>query len=166
MSRLILILPVIAMLTACASTPTLYAPASGDGHGYSQQRIEQDRFHIRFAAGSDMDIREAEDMALLRAAQVTLEEGGDWFIVVSRTREGNDRNPVQVGGSVGQSYGSRGRSGSSIGLGIHFDTDAGEKTATLEILIRTGQRDGNPDAYDARQVVDNNPACNCYPLPE
>jgi hypothetical protein len=166
MTRLIYLLPALVALTACASTPTLYAPASDGGHGYSQQRIEQDRYRIRFAAGSDMSIREVEDMALLRAAQITVEEGGDWFIVVSRAREGNDRNPVRVGGSVGQSFGSRGRSGSSIGLGIHFDADAGEKTAMLEILIRSGQRDGNPNAYDARQVIDNNPACNCYPLPD
>ena len=79
-------------------------------------QIESDRYRIVFRAGSDMSIRRAEDMALRRAAEVTLATGGEWFIVVSRDRDGNDRDPVRVGGSVGQTFGSRGYRGSSVGV--------------------------------------------------
>lgn len=149
-------------LAACASTmPTVYAPAGEDGRrGYAEQRIEADRFRVQFHAGSDMTIGEAEDMALTRAAQLTLENGGDWFLVVSRSREGNDRDPVRTTGSVGYSTGGR-YSGSSVGIGLIFDAAAGEKTAYLEILIRSGEREIGPDAYDAREVIANNPACGC-----
>jgi len=150
--------PLLALLAlgACAtSSPTLYAPAFDGGHGYSHQQIESDRFRVRFDAGRDMDIDEAEDMALLRAAHITLDEGADWFIVVSRGRDGNDRNPVRVGGSASRSIGSHGYSGSSVGIGLHFDASAGEKSATLEILIREGVPEDAPDAYDASDVIDN-----------
>ncbi|MDG1416842.1 MAG: hypothetical protein P8P99_03470 [Maricaulis sp.] len=171
-------------LSSCAtSTPTTYSPSYGDGHGYSDQRIEQDRFRTRFDAGSDMSMQQARDMALVQAAELTLEEGGDWFIVAAAAEltleeggdwfivaaedvSGNDRNPVQVGASVGRSFGSGGRSGSSVGLWSRIDGNAGEKTVSLEILIRSGDRELGPNSYDARDVIRNNPACGCDALLE
>ncbi|MDG2044507.1 MAG: hypothetical protein P8J78_07850 [Maricaulis sp.] len=154
-------------LSSCAtSTPTTYSPSYGDGHGYSDQRIEQDRFRTRFDAGSDMSMQQARDMALVQAAELTLEEGGDWFIVAAEDVSGNDRNPVQVGASVGRSFGSGGRSGSSVGLWSRIDGNAGEKTVSLEILIRSGDRELGPNSYDARDVIRNNPACGCDALLE
>jgi hypothetical protein len=152
------LLPALLALTlaGCASPgPTLYAPARDDGYGYSERRIEQDRYQVRFEAGPDMSIADAEDLALRRAAQLTLEEGGDWFAVVQRSREGNDRNPVSVGTSVSYSTGSRGFSSRGLGLGIRYDASAGQKTAMLEILIRSGTRPDDANAYDARSVLDN-----------
>ena len=153
-------LPALLALTlgACASTgPTLYAPAMDGGYGYSERRIEQDRYQVRFAAGADMSIAETEDLALRRAAQLTLDEGGDWFLVVQRSREGNDRDPVSVGTSASYSTGSRGFSSRGIGLGIRFDGSAGQKTAMVEILIRSGTRSDDANAYDARDVLAHTP---------
>lgn len=160
----VMILSAITLSACATSAPTTYAPSYGDGHGYSDQRIEQDRFRTRFDAGSDMSTQQAQDMALVRAAQLTLEEGGDWFIVASRDVSGNDRNPVQVGASVGHSFGSGGYSGRSVGLGIRIDGNAGEKTVSLEILIRSGEREIGPRSYDAREIIRNNPACGCDAL--
>ncbi len=140
-------------LASCASAPTAYAPAGGSDRGYSETRIEQDRFRVRFAAGSDTTFEQAEDLALRRAAEITLREGGDWFWVVARSRDGNDRNPVGVGGSVGQSWGSGGFRASGVGIGLRFDASAGDKRVTLEILVRDGAREDNPDAYDARAIL-------------
>jgi len=151
--RAILILPVLALLSSCAVTPTAYAPANGSDRGYSEQQIERDRYRVHFDAGSDMSIEATEDMALRRAAELTLQEGGDWFLVAARFREGNDRNPVRVGGSVGQTFGTRRYSGTSVGIGLHFDASAGDKRVTLEILIRSGDLPDDPDAYDARDVL-------------
>ena len=140
-------------LAACTSGPTYYAPSSQGAHGFTDQRIEQDRYRIRFNAGSDTSIEETENLALRRAAEVTLEQGGDWFIVVSRSRDGNDRNPVSVGTSASYSTGSRGFSSRGVGLGLRFDASAGEKSVRLEILIRTGTRSDDANAYDARDVL-------------
>lgn len=158
MSRILLSLLSAATLAACASAPTVYAPSGGGDRGYSDTRIEADRFRITFSAGSDMSIRRTEDLALRRAAEVTLANGGEWFTIVSRSREGNDRNPVRVGGSVGQTFGSGGYRGSSVGVGIRIDGDAGEKRATLEILIGSGPRPEGPDHYGARDILDNIPS--------
>lgn len=145
-------------LAACSTAgPTLYAPAQDGHYGYSERRIEQDRFIIRFDAGSDASIEETEDLALRRAAEFTLEQGADWFVVVRRDREGNDRNPVSVGTSASYSTGSRGYSARGVGLGIRFDNSAGQKSVTLEILIRTGTVSDDANAYDARDILDYMP---------
>ncbi|WP_300545337.1 hypothetical protein [Maricaulis sp.] len=147
--------PLIALtLAACASAPTTYAPAADSGRGYSEMRIEQDRYRVRFSGGSDITFEQAEDYALRRAAEITLREGGDWFEVVSRHREGNDRNPVGVGGSVGHTWGSGRFRGSGVGVGIRIDGRAGEKEVVLEMLVRSGDRPDLPQAYDARAVLD------------
>lgn len=141
------------VLTACASAPTVYAPADGGRRGYSEQQIEADRYRVRFDGGSDVSFQQLEDMAIRRAAELTLEQGGDWFILVSRASQGDDENPVSVGGSVGQTFGSRRYSGSSVGLGIQFDPGAGEKSIFLEILIRNGNMPDRSDAYNARDIL-------------
>ena len=154
MPRSLLLILAAAMLTACATTPTVYGPSNGGNRGYSERQIENDRFRVQFSAGADMTIEMTEDMALRRAAELTLEQGGDWFLIVDSNREGNDRNPVRVGGGVGHTTGSRRYSGTSVGLGITFDAGAGEKRATLEILVRSGEMPDDPDAYDARSVIE------------
>jgi hypothetical protein len=158
--RIIISLLVLTLSACAATSPTVYAPIAEGPHGYAEQQIESDRFRISFHAGADMTIEGAEDMALLRAAEVTLAQGGDWFLVVNRGRSGNDRDPVRMQSSVGYHTGSR-RSGSSVGLGMIFDASAGEKTADLEILVRQGERELGPDSYDSRSVIANNPACGC-----
>lgn len=154
---LLVLLPVLG-LAACASAgPALYAPANDGRYGYSERRIEQDRFMIRFDAGSGTSIEETEDLALRRAAEFTLEQGADWFVVVRRNREGNDRNPVSVGTSASYSTGSRGYSARGVGLGLRFDNSAGQKAVILEILIRTGTVSDDANAYDARDVLAHTP---------
>ena len=151
--RLLLPLACSLSLAACANAPTVYAPSGDSDRGFSEQQIESDRFRVHFDAGSDVNFNEAEDLALRRAAELTLEQGGDWFVVVARLRDGNDRNPVRLGGSVSQTIGNRGYSGSSVGLGISIDRSAGYKRVTLEILVRSGEPEDEPDAYDARDVL-------------
>ncbi len=130
-----------------------YAPANGPDRGYSERQIEADRFRVRFDGGSDVSFEQLENLALRRAAELTLENGSDWFEIVSRSSDGDDDRPVRVGGSVGQTFGSRRYSGSSVGLGIRLNPGAGNKTIYLEILIRAYPRPDHSGAYDARDVL-------------
>ncbi len=160
MKRPLLLLIQLAALAlpACSTLgPTVYAPTQAGGYGYSERRIEQDRFIVRFDAGPDASIEETEDLALRRAAEFTLEQGADWFVVVRRDREGNDRNPVSVGTSAGFSTGSRGHSARGVGLGVRFDASAGQKSVILEILIRSGTVSDDANAYDARSILAHMP---------
>jgi hypothetical protein len=109
--RLALAALAAATLAACASAPsTVYAPASStaNGSGYEDIRIENDRWRVSFTGTADVSEVEVERLALRRAAELALTNGYDWFQVVDRRvgREGENRSPVRVGGSVGRSWGS------------------------------------------------------------
>lgn len=154
------VLPILlaSALSACASAPSTYAPAGEGNRGFSERRIESDRIRVRYEGGADISMEEAEDFALRRAAELTLDQGGDWFELVNRTLEGDEREPVRVGGSISQTFGSGGYRGSGVGLGIGIDLSAGEKSVTLEILIRSDTEHGpaprnDIHAYDAREVL-------------
>ena len=158
MRHLSLITLVLAMtVSACASAPTLYAPSLEGGYGYSHQRIESDRYRIRFDAGNDKSLAEVGVMALYRAAELTLEEGADWFLVIDRdmTDEGGSVMTPTIG--VARTFGTY-RSGSSISLGIHIDPNAGEKSVVIEILTRFGEISDDMNAYDARDILANSSA--------
>ena len=141
-------------LAACASPPTVYQPAAtAQDMGWRSTRIETDRYRVSFRANPDLKRDQAEDMALRRAAEITLADGYEWFRVVSRNTEqvgGRDRGGTSVG--VG---GSSGSYGSSVGVGIGFDLspDTRRYEATLEILLGRGAKPEGADVYDARSVL-------------
>lgn len=81
----------MASLGACA-TPTPYQPyraesAAGIHGGYSEQRLDNNRFRVRFH-GNELTSRErVEAYLLFRAAELTLANGYDWFLVADRHTE-------------------------------------------------------------------------------
>ncbi len=157
MRTLIIALPAL-LLAACVATPTAYAPAGSGEIGYHDLQIEDDRFRVSFTGGPDVSFGRVEDLALRRAAEVTLDAGHDWFEIVGRDRDarGDRDSPVSVGGSVGQSFGSRGFRGSSVGLGITFSPGrVRQETVSLEIITRSGPAPDGLDIYDARDVLAN-----------
>lgn len=82
MKCLQLILPAL-LLSACVSPPD-YAPArSAKSAGYSETQIEQDRYLVSYRS-KNRDIAEARRNALLRAAELTLQNGYDTFELVSQ----------------------------------------------------------------------------------
>ncbi len=148
-----------ALAAACASAPTPYAPATGaSSYGYSEQKIEADRYAIRFNGNRATAANAAQDYALLRAAEITLRDGYEWFAVVDRaapdqsTRSSNPNVSVGVGGTSG-SFGS----GVSTGVGISFG-GGGARTvrepAALEVKMGSGPRPDQANVYDAQSVVD------------
>ena len=155
MKRIIAVLSLGLVLAACSSGPTRYIPAlDGDDMGYREQRIEEQRFRVSFRANPDLKPAEVEDMALRRAAELTIQNGYQWFHVVSRMTDvvGGSRSgggpTVGIGGSSG-SYGS------SVGLGLGFNLggDSRQFESTIEILMGRGQKPADPAAYDAYSVL-------------
>lgn len=76
-------------LGACASTATPYQPAGYNGvrGGYSDQRLEQNRYLVSFSGNSVTSRDQVEMYMLLRAAELTAENGYDWFQTVERATE-------------------------------------------------------------------------------
>jgi hypothetical protein len=76
-------------LSACATGPryTPYQAAQPGKFGFSEQRIEATRYRIIFEGNSRTTRQRVEDSLLLRAANVTLENGYDWFQIVNRATD-------------------------------------------------------------------------------
>lgn len=158
----------ILTLSACA-TATPYGPAGGDTrYGYAEQRVDADRYRVSFA-GNSVTSREQVEMALLlRAAEVTTESGYDWFSTVNRATDRDvrfqaipdpfyrDRYSPFWGPSW--RYQRRGL-WSSWGDPFGRDLDVREIDrfeASAEIILGRGTKPaGDPNAFDAREVIQN-----------
>ncbi|MGH6963038.1 MAG: CC0125/CC1285 family lipoprotein, partial [Phenylobacterium sp.] len=87
-----------AGLTACA-TPTPYqpkAPGQSSSGGYSEMRIEPNRFRVSFAGNSVTPREKVEGYLLFRAAELTLQNGDDWFYIDNRTTDKTVRTYVDT----------------------------------------------------------------------
>jgi hypothetical protein len=142
-----------AALAAC-STPTRYAPAAKSrASGFSETRIEENRFRISFRGGSGESASRVKDLALLRAADLALANGFDWFEVVNHYTEAADSNGPRIGvGGDSGSFGSGG--GVGVGLGTSFNLSGPVRTETLEVLMGKGARPDRPNSYSAQSIRD------------
>jgi hypothetical protein len=149
----VFLIPALAVMAACVTTP-VYGPARSErDEGYISQQIETGRHRVSY---TDRDAIRARNMALLRASEITLMEGKDWFEITSETMdsEGSGRSggpSVSIGGSAG----SGGYSGVGVGVGFGIPLgggSAGKVTQTLEIVTGSGAKPDKPEAYDARSV--------------
>jgi hypothetical protein len=177
---LVAALALAALLTACA-TATPYQPnvagqkASG---GFSETRLEGDRFQVNFAGNSVTSRETVERYLLYRAAEVTVQSGYDWFETADRRTDRTARAVVDNYGPAwgyggygyGYPYGGwrpawRGYYGGYRGWGPWGDPFWGSSTeirtiekfqASAEIVLHKGPKPaGDPRAYDAREIMTN-----------
>ena len=156
-----------AILAACAeSTPYQRAPAQG-GFGYSEQQIEQNRYMVGFSGNSLTERQSVETFLLYRAAELTREQGYDYFRLVRRDTD-VDRRVTGTAGGFGPGYRSRfdvfyryyhPRHG-WYGWRDPFWDDINLRAvtryeATAEIQLGRGPTPDSPDAFDASDVIRN-----------
>jgi len=157
--------PGIALLAlgfaGCVS-PTLYAPARGAGEGYSEQKIEEDRYRVTFVGNSDTPRETVETYLLYRAAELTLEKGYDAFLVAERRTEATTEYEVALAPPVyGVYHHGRGyRPFPYYAYGYPWCYEvrrpvSREYEATVHVLLRRGPAPDDPRAYDAHEVVQN-----------
>ena len=180
---------IAAGLAACA-TPTPYQPnipgqqASG---GYSELRVEENRFRVNFQ-GNTLTSREAvEGYLLFRAAEVTVQTGYDWFSIVDRSTDKQSRTYVEPDPlyrpwyGPGFSYWRPSWRYSGRGLGWRsWDPFWGDPfwanrvdvrtvdrfEASAEIVLGKGAKPADdPRAFDARSVIENLRPRIQYPAP-
>lgn len=166
-------------LTACA-TATPYqpnVPGQQTSGGFSERRLEQDRFQVSFA-GNTLTSRETVERYLLyRAAEVTVQQGYDWFETADRRTERSARTTIESDPFMrpGFGYGGYGywrpswrymgaryggwRSWDPFGADPFFANQATVRTvqkfeATAEIVLHRGSKpSGERNAYDAREIM-------------
>ncbi|WP_208539119.1 CC0125/CC1285 family lipoprotein [Algihabitans albus] len=155
--RSLLAVALLCLLAACAS-PTPYQPVE-DRFGYAVQPLETDRYRVSFAGNSSTPRETVEDFLLYRAAEVTLDKGQDYFLLVDR-----DTERLTSFRTTGSGFGSFSRFGGSPFYGRGF---AGPSFATAttrprdrftayaQIVVRQGEKPvDDPNAFDARDVLE------------
>jgi hypothetical protein len=140
------------MLAACAASPTPFQPST-DGYGYSQQKIEGNRYRVTFAGNSETSLDTVRNYMLVRAAEVTLENGGDYFTITDQSTQsatsyrGTGTGPVGFG--TGFSTG-----GVGVGMSSFSAYPSDSYTAWADIVIGEGAKPADDlNAYDARAVL-------------
>ena len=173
------------MLSACM-TATPYKPATGAGFnraGFSETRVEPNRFIVTFAGNTVTDRDTVERYLLFRASELTLQNGYDYFVMVQRDTDRQARTYSTgtgfgyggfgyggfgyggFGGYWGPSWRFRGRpwGGGWGGWGAwgggfnDFDVRTVDRyEASAEIVMRRGAPDAdNVRAFNARSVADS-----------
>jgi len=148
----------VAVAAAC-STPTPYGPATRpNGDGYTTQQIESNRFRVSFKGNSLTNRQTVDTYMLYRAAEVTLQNGSDYFVVVNKDVDKNtayenygDDLAYGWGGGWGWRHGW---AGAGFGGGIDYTRPIPAYDAIADIVTYRGPKPAaNPNAYDAREVM-------------
>ncbi len=168
-----------ASLAGCA-TPTPYQPnvrGQSSSGGYSEVRIEPARWRVNFAGNSLTSRETVEGYLLFRAAELTTQNGYDWFSIVDRETNRDRRTYVEPDPLYrpwyGPGYGFWRPSWRYFGAGYgwrSWDPFWGDPfwadrmdvrtvdryEAAAEIIMHRGAKPGDDArAFDARAVIDS-----------
>jgi hypothetical protein len=93
-----------------------------------------------------------QDYALLRAADLAVAQGYDWFRVTERVTRQNGYSGSSLSVGVGgMSFGRHSATGVGVGTGIPLNGGAALVTS-LEVLMGKGPKPSDGDVYDAKGV--------------
>lgn len=158
MTRPVVLALALLVVAACASPGPVYGPSLRPGAaGYESVRIEENRFRVTFRGEPGASVPEVSEFALLRAAELTIEQGASWFVVDARSREAaGDVYSTAPRVSVGVAGGSSGRTAVGVGVGFGIGGLAGAPgpSVTLDIRVGAGPKPEG-DVYDAAEVIAN-----------
>jgi hypothetical protein len=153
------------LVVAACQTPTPYKQAATpNGDGYTTQQIEANRFRISFKGNSLTNRQTVDTYMLYRAAEVTLQAGNDYFIIVNKDVDKNtayenyaDNLAWGWGGGWGWRRGfgpGFGGYGGGFGPGFDYSRPVSSYDAIADIMTYRGPKPpGNPYAYDAHEVL-------------
>ena len=88
------------LVVAGCATETTYRPATGQGFsrtGFSERQVEPDRFLVSFAGNSVTSRDTVERYLLFRAAELTLQQGYDYFLMAQRDTDLQSRTYTTPG---------------------------------------------------------------------
>jgi len=81
--RLVTLLICSSLICTCGCQPTPYQRlGTGSAGGYSDTRLSEDTFHVRFVANNNTQSRTVYDYLYRRAAELTLENGFKYFAII------------------------------------------------------------------------------------
>jgi len=180
-----LLLMLLLLVSACAGTgPTPYQPAERPGgQGYSEERVSEDTYRITVSGNSLTSRDRVEDYLLYRAAELTLLEGYDHFLLTDRRTDSDTvRYYDSWGGPAwgpgwawrpywGGYYGDwRGRSHYGTGIGMSFGGGPSTQQTRYTTTAYARMHLGMPTVafgpvYEAERVI-NELGPRVRPLPQ
>ncbi|VWX58427.1 CC0125/CC1285 family lipoprotein [Sphingorhabdus sp. 109] len=105
MTAMLMTLLLLACATATPYQPQI--PGQRVSGGYSEERIDETHFRVRFA-GNTLTARDTvEGYLLYRAAELTIQNGYDWFRITDHTTETDRHTYVERFPRYQPYYGSR-----------------------------------------------------------
>jgi hypothetical protein len=141
------------LLAGCAADPTPYQPAA-NGYGFSDQQIEGDRFRVTFAGNSATPLDTVRNYMLYRAAEVTVESGHDYFVVVDQNTQSSTTYRGTGSTPFGFGTGFRGNGGFGVGFSSFSAYPDDSFTSWADIVVASGTKPADDlNAYDARDVL-------------
>lgn len=151
-------------LAACQSGPTPYRPGTGYDGGYTESRLENDRFRVSFKGNTLTNRETVENYLLFRAAELTLQNGYDTFTIVNRDTD-KDSRLRSSGGFAGPRlsytyyvprYGwVRTWEPYPYWWGPQSYEEVTRYEAFAEVVMSRGQKGSDPNSFDAKQVTQN-----------
>lgn len=141
-------------LTACVTT-TPYQPQDRRGFGFSEQRLQEQRFRVRFSGNTATPRETVENYLLYRAAEITLENGATHFRFVDREVDKDERQRQQFVTGVGFGFGGWGRPGFGNAILIDSGPALRQFNAHADIILVREPNPADPDLFDAAELKRN-----------
>lgn len=154
----VVVLSAVLLSLAACGMPTRYQPAVVYGDGFSEQQLEANRFRVTFTGNSLTPRDRVENYLLFRAAEITLQSGHDYFVVVDLQTDASTTYRTSFDGRPDYGYYRRHRYYPPPYYGSGFaSTDAFTSyTAYAVIVVFSGQKPTTDvKAFDARDLVQN-----------
>lgn len=152
-------------LAACASQSAYQPAGDADDHGYYSHALGNDKYAVGYNGNTTMSEYLVRDYALFHAAELTMQQGKDWFRVVAResrsvekpghafAQHRTDYLVQQRCGLLGCTSSARPVMHTAVGL----DAASGRTTwsSRLEIVMGTGAKPADAgDYYDADTLLE------------
>ena len=163
---LLLISLLVLIISACSSGPNhSYYPARQAGEpGYTERQLTDTQYIVSYTAPGSNISQTVSELALLRAAELTLEKQYQWFRVMDSDTEKSQRTVDALDhhvatGEVVTECGLLGcdsyRSPAYRGHHIYTQQSAGLTTSRLQISMGHGTPAAPDQVFDAAQLVKN-----------
>lgn len=160
----IVIATVFLGLGACASSPQYVAADDADDYGHYTRKLSENRYRVNFNGNRRTGLQDTRDYALLRAAEVTLAKGYEWFQIVDRETATTESREPRGGFAherawyVQRDCGLLGcRQAVRPATWTTWSADTGRTTEkhshSIEIVMGKGEMPEDGNYYDAKAVV-------------
>jgi len=135
------------LLTGCA---TSYQPHAYSG-GYSEKKLSENVYRVSFSGNGYTPLKRATNLSLLRTAEVTIEAGYNYFVLLDEStsidRSSSVTTPVTTTLTYGNGYGTA----TSFG-GQSIPISKPSRSNTFQVFIEEPE---NVRSYNAQTVLRN-----------